>query len=521
MIDADGTNLRRLTNTDAAEDFLAWSPDSSQIVFSRVDINAGTYVMNADGSGEQQLTEIVALEPAWSPDGARIAFGSDYEGFRGLYVMDADGSNLQRLSKTRAGENCPDWSPDGTQIVFASWRDGDGEIYVMDAAVGSLQKLTDNRFVDEFPAWRPASTAGGSTSRWIEAFEGPDYGAFFEIVLTEDGNVLAVGATNHLHSPPYSGDALFMKLTLDGDVLWEQTWGGDGYEQAWSVVLAEDGDYYIFGETDSYGAGDRDFFLLKIDKDGTEDWFQTYGRARREWPYGMLRLSNGDLLIHGFTEPLGGSGRNQYALRVGPDGEVIWEYIVDSPEGELVLDALETGDGNLVLAVAIEEDGKLVKLDTDGHVQWEKRYELAGWQFASQVTQTDDGGFLLAGFSMSSGSRRQADTWLAHCSATGELEWEKSFGDPAHDDYAQSLIRLSDGTYLIGGIGNGMLLSRIDKDGNLLWSRPLVGEEVYGAEALIELADGTYLVAGFIQITNGRSYDAIILRTDAEGWVEE
>lgn len=100
--------------------------------------------------------EIVALEPAWSPDGTRIAFGSDHEGFRGIYVMDADGSNIQRLSDTRAGENCPEWSPDGTKLVFASWRDGDGEIYIMDADGGNLQKLTDNGFEEEFPAWRPA-----------------------------------------------------------------------------------------------------------------------------------------------------------------------------------------------------------------------------------------------------------------------------------------------------------------------------------------------------------------------------
>ena len=354
---------------------------------------------------------------------------------------------------------------------------------------------------------------------WMKSFEGPNYGAFFDAVLTDDGNVLAVGATNHLHLAPYSGDALFMLLTLDGDVLWEKTWGGDGYEQAFSVVPADDGGYYIFGETDSYGAGNRDFFLLKITEDGSEEWFQTYGKAYREWPYGMLQLSNRDLLIYGFTESLVDKERNQFALRVGADGKVIWEYTIESSEEELVIDAIETAEGDLVLAVIIGEDGALVKLDADGNLQWEKRYKLAGWQFASQIIQTDDGGFLLAGFSMS--PNQQVDTWLIHCTSTGELEWEKSFGNPAYDDYAQSLIRLKDGTYLIGGLGNGMPLSRIDEEGNVFWQRSLVGTAVHGAEALIELEDGRYLIAGFIQITNGRSYDAIILRTDAEGRVGE
>ena len=374
--------------------------------------------------------------------------------------------------------------------------------------------ITGNETIPTSP-----ETTSNLVNTWVRTFEGPDYGALFDIVLTPDGNVFAVGTTNHLHFPPYSGDALIMKLTLDGDVLWEKTWGGEGYEQAWAVTLAEDGGYYVFGETDSYGAGDRDFFILKITEDGNEEWYRTYGYAYREWPYGMLQLSNGDLLLYGFTESVTSRERNQYVLRVGKDGSVIWEYTVESPEEELVLDALETGEGDLVLAVGIASDGKLVKLDANGQSQWERRYELPGWQFASQVAQTEDGGFLLAGFVMGSGS--QADTWLAHCTSTGELEWETSFGNPSFDDYANSMIQLKDGTYLIGKIGNGMLLTHIDEDGNILWERSLVGTAVYGARELIQLEDGGFLVAGFIQIRNGRSYDAILLRTNADGLVNE
>ena len=378
---------------------------------------------------------------------------------------------------------------------------------------------TSTDFAEEGKTTATSDAATHNINTWIKTFEGPDYGAFFDIVITTDGNVLAVGTTNHLHFPPYSGDALIMKLTLNGDVLLEQTWGGDGYEQAWAVTLAENGGYYIFSETDSYGAGDRDFFLLKLAEDGSEEWFQTYGYAYGEWPYGMLQLSNCDLLIYGFTESVTSRERNQYVLRLGKDGNVIWEYTVESPEEELVADALETAKGDLVLAVIIGEDGKLIKLDANGNLQWEKRYELPRWQFASQVSQAKNGGYLLAGFSMSANS--QADTWLARCDSTGELEWETSFGNSAFDDYANSLIQLEDGTFLIGGLGNGMLLTRIDETGNILWERSLVGTTVYGARGLIQLEDGGFLAAGFIQISNGRSYDAIIFRTDADGRVDE
>ena len=370
------------------------------------------------------------------------------------------------------------------------------------------------------PTWQPSGAASVRPNTWVRTFEGPNYGAFLDITLTQDGNILAVGATNHLHMPPYSGDALFMKLSLDGDVIWERTWGGGGYEQADSIVLAGDGGYFIFGETDSYGAGDRDFFLLKITKDGTEGWFKTYGGTGREWPYGMLYLSNGELLIYGFTESIGG-GRDEYAIRVSREGDIIWEYTVESPGEELVLDALETPGGGLVLAVSVEEDGELVKLKADGSLQWAHLYKLPGWQYASQVAQTEDGGFLLAGFSMSS-STTQADTWLARCTSSGEMEWETSFGEPTFDDYANSMIRLSDGTYLIGAIANSVLLSRVDGDGNVLWRRSLLKQQtVYGGMALNELKEGGYLVAGLIQLIGGRSYDAILLRTDAEGQVGE
>ena len=104
---------------------------------------------------------------------------------------------------------------------------------------------------------------------------------------------------------------------------------------------AGEGGYYIFSETNSYSAGDRDFFLLKITKDGEEEWYETYSGPGREWPYGMLPLSNGDLLLYRFTETVGG-GRDKFAIRVAQDGSIIWEYTVENPGEELVLDVLET-----------------------------------------------------------------------------------------------------------------------------------------------------------------------------------
>ena len=184
-----------------------------------------------------------------------------------------------------------------------------------------------------------------------------------------------------------------------------------------------------------------------------------------------------------------------------------------------MLDALEIPNGDLILAADVDEDGKLIELEADGRIKWAHRYMLPGWQYPSQVAQLHDGGYFLAGFSMSS-SPRQADTWLAQCTSSGDLKRETSFGDATFDDYATSLLRLRNGTYLIGAISNGVLLSNVDEDGNVLWRRSLLGQNtVYGGMALIELEDGGFLVAGLIQLVSGRSYDAFLMRTDSEGRV--
>lgn len=365
----------------------------------------------------------------------------------------------------------------------------------------------------------PPAVESTNPGTWVKFLEGPGYGAFFDVELSGDGNALAVGATNHLHVPPYSGDVLIVKITLEGDLLWERTWGGNGYEQAIGVTSAEDGGYFIFGETDSYGSGDRDFFLLKTNAEGEEEWYKTYGLENREWPYGIIPLTDENLLLYGFTESPGDGGRNQYAVCVASDGQVRWVYSSNALEEDFILDALETPEGDLILAVGVAQDGMLVKLDSYGQPIWEKRYQLAGWQYGSQVVQYDDGGFLLAGFAMS--SIGLADIWIAKTTYTGDLEWERSFGDPNHDDYINSLVQRKDGTYLFGGISNGVLLGLLDGNGDLIWSRSLLNQRVYGSQAIVDLDSGGFLIAGFIQITGGRSYDAILLRTDSLGQLED
>jgi hypothetical protein len=300
--------------------------------------------------------------------------------------------------------------------------------------------------------------------------------------------------------------------------VWEKTWGGAGFEQAHAIAPTADGNLIVFGETTSVGAGDRDFYLQKMTPNGEELWTHTYGTAFMEKPFGMLSLGNGDILIYGLTTSPTGRREARYAVRIDCDGGIVWEHTVVNADEELIIDAIEVPDGALVLSVVINgmDDGMLVKLDAQGNEMWSVRYELEGFQYAASIAQTDDG-LLLAGFHMSTSGTRQADVWLARTTTEGELLWEKTFGDPLSDDYAVRLLRLADGSYLIGGLGAGMPLFKVTDQGEVLWEQRITASGVHVAYSLTELPDSGFLIAGMKSLINGRSYDIVLLRTDALG----
>ena len=158
VMEADGGNQRRLTNSGFAEWYPSWSPDGKRIAFTSSGAmdTAGwyIYVVDADGQNEQRLTDQGGWYPSWSPDSQRIAFVSSRNAFGNqIYVMDADGSNQQRL--TDQGGWHPSWSPDGEHIAFVSHRDENWEIYVMDADGKNQRRLTRTPAHDWHPSWLP------------------------------------------------------------------------------------------------------------------------------------------------------------------------------------------------------------------------------------------------------------------------------------------------------------------------------------------------------------------------------
>lgn len=150
--------LVKLTTTVGDDLQPAWSPDGSRIAFSSGRTgNFEIYVMNADGSDLIQLTTSRGFDewPVWSPNGRQIAFVSDRDGNVELYLMEADGSNVQRLTNHPANDWPAAWSPDGRRLVFASDRDDHWNLYLVTVGEAVATRLTNAAGDERDPVWSP------------------------------------------------------------------------------------------------------------------------------------------------------------------------------------------------------------------------------------------------------------------------------------------------------------------------------------------------------------------------------
>ncbi len=192
VMNADGSDVTRLTDDPFPDGAPAWSPDGKRIVFSSWrDLNPELYVMDADGSHPVRLTDNPGWDqfPAWSPGGSRIAFQST----RGdpnpagcvpgcivnIYAMSPDGTRVTQLTNDGVSSR-PDWSPDGAHIAYELYDSNAFEIYVMNADGSDQHDISPATMqFESVPAWSPDGNK--------LAYEGSGRGGFDIFVMDADG----------------------------------------------------------------------------------------------------------------------------------------------------------------------------------------------------------------------------------------------------------------------------------------------------------------------------------------------
>jgi TolB protein len=248
LMNADGSNVRRLASGSNRDAVPAWSPDGRQIVFqSERDENWEIYVISADGGEARNLTVNPAFDvkPDWSPGGRLIAFETYRDGNYEIYLMNADGSEQRNITSNPGDDFAPAWSPSGNTIAFASTRDGNLDIYRMNADGSNPVRLTSGPGRNFDPAWSPdgsrivffsdrdgnqeiymMNTDGSNQQRVTVHTTNNDWGP----VWSPDGQTLALVSTH----TTLGGDSDIFLISPDGSNFRSITnSGADDYAPAW------------------------------------------------------------------------------------------------------------------------------------------------------------------------------------------------------------------------------------------------------------------------------------------------
>jgi uncharacterized delta-60 repeat protein len=295
--------------------------------------------------------------------------------------------------------------------------------------------------------------------------------------------VLRLDSDGNIQWQKTYGDRDFwvLRLDRDGDIQWQKTYGGTDWDGARSIQQTSDDGYVVAGRTESFGAGDSDFWVLKLDSDGNIQWQKTYGGADWDEARSIQQTSDGGYVVAGWTDSFGAGDRDFWVLRLDGDGDIQWQKTYGGTDGDWPRSIQQTSDGGYVVAGYTYSFGAgisdfwVLKLDSDGNIQWQKTYGGADSDGARSIQQTSDGGYVVAGYTYSFGvgASDSCDFWVLRLDGDGDIQWQKTYGGTDWD-WARSIRQTSDGGYVVAGrtesFGAGRAdfwVLKLDRGGNI------------------------------------------------------
>jgi len=376
----------------------------------------------------------------------------------------------------------------------------------------------------------PANTIIPATSpspSFCKAIGGPSIEGGKSLIQTSDGGYAIAGFTISFGAG--SGDFYVVKLDANGNLQWTKTIGGPASEEGNSLIQTSDGGYAIAGYTTSFGAGQLDVYVVKLDANGNLQWTKTIGGKKEEAGFSLIQTSDGGYAITGFTESFGAGDWDVYVVKLDAHGNLQWTKTIGGPGNEEGFSLIQTSDGGYAIAGYTEsfgaggEDVYVVKLGANGNLQWTKTIGGKGWDAGISLIQTSDGGYAIAGHTKSFGAG-EWDVYVVKLDAKGNLQWTKTIGGPGNEK-GFSLIRTSDGGYAIAGhtesFGAGewdVYVVKLDANGNLQWTKTISAKnEDLGKLSLIQTSDGGYAIASHTPSFGAGGLDVYVVKLDKNG----
>jgi len=366
-----------------------------------------------------------------------------------------------------------------------------------------------------------AKTYGGDKSEYLSSIQ-----------QTPDKGYIVIGTTGSFGA----GDADFLVIKLDssGNVVWSKTYGGNDIDNLYSVYQTSEGEYVIAGGTYSFGVGDKDVVVIKLDSSGNIIWSKTYGASNEDYARSIQPTSDGGYIVAGETWPYGSAGLPDILLiKISPSGDINWSKTYGEVRTEEIASIQQTADGGYIMGGTTDSFGArsrdflIIKLDSSGNITWSKTYGGDDKDEVRSIQQTSDNGYIITGTTKSFGAGEN-DFLIIKLDSSGDVIWSKTYGG-SKIDLSKSVYQNSDGGYIVAGttesFGAGkrdFLIMKLDSSGNITWSKTFGGNHHDELESIQLTLDGGYIVAGETFSFGGGSFDGkswnfLILKLDING----
>jgi PKD repeat protein len=327
---------------------------------------------------------------------------------------------------------------------------------VVQTSDGGYALLGDTRSfgAGDWDFWLIKTDAAGNML-WNKTYGGAqsDYISMGSLVQTSDGGYALAGFTESFGAG--TRDFWLVKTDTSGNMEWNKTYGGTSGDAAVSVVQTIDGGYALAGATESFGAGQEDAWLVKTDAIGNAQWNKTYGGTGLDSAAALVQTADGGYALAGLTESFGAGTRDFWLIKTDANGNAQWDKTYGGTGEDWARALVQTSDGGYALAGVTSSFGAgyrdfwLVKTDASGNLQWDKTWGGTGQDEADSLVQTGDGGYALAGFTESFGAGMW-DAWVIKTDSSGNMMWNKTYGGMNFDEFI-NLILTSDGGYALAG----------------------------------------------------------------------
>lgn len=296
---------------------------------------------------------------------------------------------------------------------------------------------------------------------WLKHYGGylNDYAN--KIISTIDGGFALIGYSTTGNS---DSRITFVKIQSSGNLTWIKTIGGLAQEQGTSIVQTPVGEYFIGGSKKNANSM-FDFYLLKTDMNGDTMWSMSYGGNLDDVLNSIDLCSDGGIIMTGYTESYGAGSRDFYLIKVDNAGNVQWTKTYGSTLADYANSVKQTSDGGYILAGSVDyapSPGTIfvVKTNSTGDTVWTRKFGGTGESMAANdIIVTQDGGYAIAGsiyLLTPNGGYSSGNVYLLKLANNGSLKASKQYNlDPSKScgiiGYGNSIIQLSDGSCVVGG----------------------------------------------------------------------